>query len=75
MFKPNQFLNSATLGFLCIQTQAQSNYKHVPTITSMLKVQKSHHEQINIIEDKGCNKSHPLTHLASTANEDVLFFH
>ena len=47
----------------------------MPAIPSMLKAQISHHEPKNVLEDKTFKKIHPLTCLASKANEGVLFFH
>ena len=41
----------------------------------MFQAQMKHNEITNILPDKILNEHHPLTLLASQANEDVLCYH
>ena len=60
---------------LSVQSYAQENAvkstKHVPSI---FKAHIAHYESLNILQDNTHNKLHPLSYLASIANDHVLYY-
>ena len=75
VFKSKSLFNNTLLVFLSTQTGSRSNGKETPAIPSMFKAQTSHHDSMNVLEDKTFNNLNPLTYLASISNEDVLCFY
>lgn len=47
----------------------------IPSVLLIFKAQIACNESINVLSDNTKNDLHLLTYLASTANEDVLYYH
>ena len=63
------------LSFLSMTSVQTSADQSIPSIPLIFKAQILHNELTNKLPDNTFNEVHPLTYLASTANEDVLYYH
>ena len=73
--RPKRFMQIAFLGLLSIQNgRSICNNAYMHNV-SIFKVQINHHNTINVLPDNSVNNIHPLSYVASHANNNVLYYH
>ena len=76
VIKPARATTSAILRLTSVQSCTQANsVKSTNHVPSIFKAQTAYDTSVNILQDNACNRLHPLSHLASTANDNVLYYH
>ena len=75
IIKPKRYLQAAILGLLSMQSGINLKNPSYTKSISIFRAQMDYHQEIHSLADNTFNNLHPLSFMASKANNDVLYYH